>query len=374
MLTDTGFLIAALVALPLAVACVALLLRQRRNQAHVAQLRDREERFKMALWATGERYWDIHLPTRQLVRLLFAQEAGGQSREVSSTTRDIADVIHGDDLPRVEELMRAYVDGATAEFVSEHRVRSDGPGDDWVWVRARGRAVEHDAGGAIVRVAGTALNISKSRDVERERQIASEVLRSMNEAVTVLAATSTSSRSIRLHPHHRLPGRRRRRPWRDLLESMQHYPAFYRHIRSLGPRRPLFRRDVARRRDGEEFLCAIEAATVLGSEADGERLYVFVLNDITLQKRAEQELRYLANFDTLTNLPNRSLLSERLSRAIVRARRESSRIAVLFLDLDRFKDINDSLGHAAENRSCARPRRACSNRRPAPHRGAPAAG
>ena len=75
-----------------------------------------------------------------------------------------------------------------------------------------------------------------------------------------------------------------------------------------------------------------------------------MLNDITDQKRAEQELRYLANYDTLTDLPNRALLSERLGRAIVRARRQDTRIAVLFLDLDRFKDINDSLGHAAGDR------------------------
>src|SRR5690606_30435177 len=104
--------------------------------------------------------------------------------------------------------------------------------------------------------------------------------------------------------------------------------------------------------NGEEFLCAIEAAPVLGTreqaakgaanadaDADAERMYVVMLSDITLQKRAEEELRYLANFDSLTNLPNRSLLAERLSRAIVRARREGTRVAILFLDLDRFKDI-----------------------------------
>src|SRR3546814_13919661 len=104
-----------------------------------------------------------------------------------------------------------------------------------------------------------------------------------------------------------------------------------------------------RRKDGEEFLCASETSVV--QEAEGEPpLYVAVLTDITQQKRAEQELRYLANFDTLTNLPNRTLLSQRLSRAIVRARRENNRLAALFIDLDRFKAIKDSVGHGAGTR------------------------
>src|SRR3546814_3426393 len=68
-------------------------------------------------------------------------------------------------------------------FRSEHRVL-DNLGQ-WVWIRARGRAVSRDAAGNVVRLAGTALNITNDRHVERERRIASAVLRNMNEAVAV---------------------------------------------------------------------------------------------------------------------------------------------------------------------------------------------
>lgn len=80
---------------------------------------------------------------------------------------------------------------------------------------------------------------------------------------------------------------------------------------------------------------------------NGPSKVVVVVHDITLQKRNEEKIRRLAYFDTLTGLPNRQSFLERLDRELARARRTKSRIALLFLDLDGFKRINDTLGHSA---------------------------
>ena len=68
--------------------------------------------------------------------------------------------------------------------------------------------------------------------------------------------------------------------------------------------------------------------------------------DITTRKVAEEQIQYLAYYDALTGLPNRTLLQDRLAYALAIARRQKHKLAILFLDLDRFKDINDSLGHS----------------------------
>ncbi|GAB0056423.1 hypothetical protein SIID45300_00730 [Candidatus Magnetaquicoccaceae bacterium FCR-1] len=78
-----------------------------------------------------------------------------------------------------------------------------------------------------------------------------------------------------------------------------------------------------------------------------EPVLVTTLRDITQLKRGEEEMRRQANYDTLTGLPNRSLFLDRLHRELIRARRANSRVALMFIDLDRFKWVNDTLGHAA---------------------------
>ena len=89
---------------------------------------------------------------------------------------------------------------------------------------------------------------------------------------------------------------------------------------------------------------ALVSATLLSTDHDPQQFLIQV-NDVTERKRAEEELAHLAHHDALTGVANRAMLSEQVERELAVARRRGSRLAVVFIDLDYFKHINDTYGH-----------------------------
>ena len=101
-----------------------------------------------------------------------------------------------------------------------------------------------------------------------------------------------------------------------------------------------------RRRNGERYA---EHLSVIGVRDDDDKIshYVGMFSDVTERKHNEDQIYRLAHYDGLSGLPNRLLFKDRLQHAIDRSRREGKQVAVLFIDLDRFKPVNDTFGHAA---------------------------
>ncbi len=97
------------------------------------------------------------------------------------------------------------------------------------------------------------------------------------------------------------------------------------------------------RYDGERF--PAELSTSVFQAHNGDMRTSMLIRDITERKRNEAQLAYLAQHDALTGLPNRLLLNDRLDQAIAQARRSGSSLALMYLDLDRFKRVNDLMGH-----------------------------
>lgn len=98
-------------------------------------------------------------------------------------------------------------------------------------------------------------------------------------------------------------------------------------------------------KDGKEFIEEVKISPII--QPDGKiSHYMAIKDDITEKKMAAERIHYLANYDLLTGLPNRSQFNERINYSLNAAKRNKGELAILFLDLDRFKDINDTLGHS----------------------------
>ncbi|HEX5960614.1 MAG TPA: EAL domain-containing protein [Rhodanobacteraceae bacterium] len=317
---------------------------------HRRQLRLRETRLRQALWGSGDEFWDWNLEHGTILRLGPEGAPGGHHEESISAEEWRATMVHPDDIPSLDRALAEHIAGNTEHFEVEHRVR--GRDDEWTWVISRGRIVERDADGKPLRICGTERDISGLRAADRDRRIATEVIRNMSEAVAVVdldyrfISVNTAFTRMTGYAEHEVLGRDA-----SVLNGSRHSPESYGHLRQVLAETGHWRGELwQRRKDGEEFLSWVELNEVC--DASGQRTHLIaVLTDITDRKRAEQELRYLANYDTLTGLPNRALLGERLGAAVISARRSGQKVGLLFLDLDRFKHINDSLGHTTGDRT-----------------------
>ncbi|WP_431065611.1 putative bifunctional diguanylate cyclase/phosphodiesterase [Methylotuvimicrobium sp.] len=131
-----------------------------------------------------------------------------------------------------------------------------------------------------------------------------------------------------------------------MFESERHSKAFFRQLWDILNKTGQWRGEIwNRRKSGEVFPAWVNISAVPNIADDKIGHYVAVFTEITELKLSEERLNYLAHHDPLTGLPNRLLFQDRLAQGILQAQRGKSMIAVMFLDLDRFKLINDTLGH-----------------------------
>jgi diguanylate cyclase (GGDEF)-like protein/PAS domain S-box-containing protein len=133
----------------------------------------------------------------------------------------------------------------------------------------------------------------------------------------------------------------------NILSSGRHTAEFYaemwRYLQETGT----WRGEIwNKRKNGQVYPQFMRIDTILGDDGEiSKRVCIF--SDITEKKLAEERIKHMALHDTLTDLPNRMLCEDRLHQALAMAHREKTSLALLYVDLDRFKPVNDTFGHAA---------------------------
>lgn len=132
----------------------------------------------------------------------------------------------------------------------------------------------------------------------------------------------------------------------SVLNSGHHESGFYHEMWSTLINKGHWRGEVWNRRKNGELFPELLTITAIHDEDGNLTHYAALFRDITELKQSEQQIRNLAYYDPLTGLPNRRLFHDRLSVALSHAHRSHSRLALVYIDLDRFKRINDSLGHS----------------------------
>ncbi|MBA5687419.1 diguanylate cyclase [Duganella sp. LX47W] len=184
------------------------------------------------------------------------------------------------------------------------------------------------------------------RDANRELSLAASVFRHTMDAVIVteidgtIVSVNPAFTAVTGYTAAEVVGRTPR-----LLQSGRHEPAFYRAMFEQLERTGHWRGEIwNRRKNGESYLEWISISLVR-DELGKPLRYVGVSNDVTELRAGDERMRHLAFHDPLTGLPNRALLLDRMTQGINVAERDGRGLGVMFIDLDRFKSINDTLGH-----------------------------
>ncbi len=216
------------------------------------------------------------------------------------------------------------------------------------WVTVSSSPLQRSSDGASLGAVISFADITRLMAAEESLRLAQSVFESAGEGIMV---TDTGNKIVAVNPAFtRITGYRAdevigQDP--SLLNSGEHDATFYRTMWQRLLADGHWEGEIRnRRRDGRNYVEWLKIDVIRDNQG-APRRYVALFSDVTERKRQEEIVWRQANFDTLTGLPNRQLLEDRLGRVIAQAHRAHTQVALLFIDLDRFKPVNDRYGHAA---------------------------
>ncbi|MFO8141835.1 MAG: diguanylate cyclase [Marinobacter sp.] len=320
--------------------------------ASIRQSREKRKierrRLQNTIKGTHTGTWEWNVTTGETIfNDRWADIAGYTLAELGPISIDTwMSLAHPEDLQRSSDLLSKHFQGELPYYECQTRMRHKA--GHWVWVLDRGSVLSWTDDGQPLMMYGTHQDITEHKEAEDKLLMAASVFRYAREGIILTSAegiildvnsafsalTGYARGEVVDHSHTFLASDRHSRNFlKTILKSLREEGVWSGEYWVL-------------RQNGSAFPSLATIAAVWNRAGETQH-YVTLFADISHLKQNEDNLRQIAHYDALTGLPNRLLLSERLRHAVSVARRHRNVLAVVFLDLDGFKVINDSYGHAA---------------------------
>ncbi|CAH9050518.1 hypothetical protein PSECIP111951_00208 [Pseudoalteromonas holothuriae] len=307
-----------------------------------------KQQTEMALNTTKSGIWQVDLQSKVVTQKRNSDCLLTQHNSEQVPLKHYASLIHPDDQERVQITWEKILHSTrNKQFSLTYRVK--GNDGSWLWYHDIGQVLSFDEHGRPDQVMGIYTNITEQKAVDLRATILGEAFSQVSDWILILDADftplsvnssfcyafelndSTAIHDLSLSKFSQVVGKTR---LKSLLKRM----------RQLGPKQ-LIRQELTVKTSHQNVHPINLSINAISKNTEHIEHYVIVISDLTEQKQAESELRYLANFDSLTKLPNRNLMLQHIEFALHRAKSSTSNCALLFIDLDKFKPINDAYGH-----------------------------
>ena len=307
-------------------------------------LKESEERFSLAMKGSNEGVWDWRLKdNRTYLSPRWKSMLGYEDHELADTPESWEPLLGPGDAEKVATQVRALEAGDSTGYEIELKMRHKN--GHWVDILSRAFPV-FDENHRMTRLVGTHLDISERKRAETDLRRAATVFASTHEGIII---TDAGGRIERVNPAFQLitgyTEDEVRGQSAGILRSGRQADEYYSEMWRELKERSYWQGEIwNRRKDGAIYPEWLTISAVRNENGEVTN-YIGAFTDITRLKQSEARLEYLAHYDPLTHLPNRFFLRERIQAAIAAGRISGETRAILYLDIDRFKTINDSLGH-----------------------------
>ncbi|PKG57916.1 GGDEF domain-containing protein [Shewanella sp. Choline-02u-19] len=323
---------------------IGLLNRSSQKQAEMAMLASQEQ-LGLVLDSSELGFWDWDIVNDKVERNEHsANLLGCDVTTLNNNPKLWMRAIHPKDRVGVLSSIDEHISGVSEQHKIEYRMYSHT--GEIRWILDSGKIVSRDENNKPLRMCGVHTDITDRKRVEESLKLAASVYNNSSEAMSVQDEAGTiininaaftditgySDVEIKQQNIQILQCNRNNRSTYEQMELSVEETGRWQGETWL------------RRKNGEEFVVWLTLNTLFDAEAQTERR-VALFSDITDKKQAEQIIWKQANYDPLTGLPNRRMLLDYLGAEILKSDRREKHFALMFLDLDYFKEVNDTLGH-----------------------------